>query len=170
MYSDYRDQSNQTLTHILGSLLHQFLATTALSDCIPLDVVQKLKQIRQQGSKAEIDDIFSLMKLSLDLLDCAFICIDALDELEGKTRIGLVEKLKELNTGAVRLFFTSRHHIQNEIGKYFTKQSKADINADPDDIRQYLKQEIAADTDEDAMDEVLQEEIIAAVVGRSKGM
>jgi len=57
-----------------------------------------------------------------------------------------------------------------DVGTIFMQQFEVDITANPEDIREYLKQEIAADTDEDAMDEELQEQIVAGVVGRSKGM
>ena len=82
LYADYKDQSNQTLAHILGSFLHQFLTTA--QQPIPDEVVQMLHMIRNQARKVETADILAMLEIRLHQFERAFICIDAIDEVEPK--------------------------------------------------------------------------------------
>ena len=136
MYADYKDQSNQTLVPILGSVLRQFL--TSAHAPIPDEVIHKLRNIQRQGTKIKTEDILALLKIRLHQLKCAFICIDAVDELEPKVRQQVLNILKELvvSNKNTRLFLTARGHVKNEVEKRFNvaPEYRAEINASRQDL------------------------------------
>ena len=170
MYADYKDQNSQTLVHILGSLLHQFLTTA--QQPIPDEVVKKLRDIRHQGKKVGTDDILALLKIRLQQFKRAFICIDAVDELEPKARRQLLDTLKGLKTNNTRLFLTGRGHVENEVRECFqvTQACTVIISASEQDIGAFVQQQIMDDPYPDAMDEVLEKDIVDAIFKKSQGM
>ena len=171
LYADYKDQSNQTLVNILGSFLNQFLTT--VPEPIPEEVTQKLNDINNGGRKVEIEDILGLLKIRLLQLSSAFICIDAVDELEPKVRRQLLIVLKELvMSNNLRLFLTGRSHIESEVQKYFQipQSYSVIISASQQDIREFMKQQIMDDLNPDAMDEGLAKDIVDALIKKSQGM
>ena len=169
MYADYKDQTNQTLVHILGSFLRQLLTT--VQEPIPNEVIQKLQC---QGKKISTEDILALLKIQLHQLQHAFICIDAVDELEPKTRQQLLYILKELGSANIRLFLTGRSHIESEVQKCFqgTQEYTVIISARQQDIQEFIRQQIKEDYDlnPEAMDEELAQSIIDGIIRKSQGM
>ena len=171
LYADYKDHTNQTLVHILGSFLRQFL--TMVPETIPDEVIQKLDDIRHVGRKVEAEDTLALLKVRLHQLKLAFICIDAVDELEPKVRQQLLNALKELGTNnKIRLFLTGRGHIESEVQKRFKVAQRYNIGANQQDIREFLRQQIQEDhnLNPEAMDELLAKDIEDAIIEKSKGM
>ena len=170
LYADYKDQTNQNLVHILGSFLRQLL-TTAIEP-IPDQIIQKLHHIQRQGGKPGVEETMALLKIRLDQLKCAFICIDAVDELEPQVQRQLLNKLKELGTNNTRLFLTGRQHIESEIQKFFQVEDKYRVLISPhcDDIQEFLQQQIRDDVIEGAMDKVLEKNIISVIIRKSRGM
>ena len=170
MYADYKDKTNQTLVHILGSLLRQLLTTSQKP--IPDKVTQKLRDIKYQDKKIEAEDNLDLLETRLQQLGRAYICIDAIDELEPKVRQQLLNALKKLGTNHTRLFLTGRGHIENEVEKHFqvAQEYIIPINASHQDIRKFVKQQIQEDPDSEAMNEELAKDIEDAIVGKSQGM
>ena len=71
MYADYKDQTNQTVVHILGTFLRQLLTTVLES--ISDDIIQKLDNIRHVGRRVEVDDTLDLLRMRLYQLKRAFI-------------------------------------------------------------------------------------------------
>ena len=171
LYADYKDQASQTLEHILGSFLHQLLTTA--KEPIPVEVIQKLQDIQLRRGKVGTEDNLSLLKIRLQQLDSAFICIDALDELESKVRQQLLAKLKNLRTDT-HLFLTGRGHIESEVQKSFQvlQEYTIIISASQQDIQHFIRQQIDDDQDlnPEAMDEVLAKDIIDKIVTKSQGM
>ena len=174
LYADYRDWSNQTLEHILGCLVYQFLTGAGLLH-IPDQVIEMLKEVKRQNARVELGHILAMLKLIAAQLDSSFICIDALDELEPQTRRRLLKILSNelhLGTETNRLFFTGRPHMQSEVQNYFKIRQEVEIVANESDIRQYLSHKISEDrcTNPDTMNEALEIEILSLLVGRSQGM
>ena len=174
LYADYRDWNNQTLVHIFGCFLHQLLAGAHLLD-IPVQIIEKLKEIKKRNKKVELGDVLAMLKLILEQLDGIFFCIDTLDELEPQTRRKLLDILSmQVGTKTSRLFFTGRPHMQSEVQSYFEIQHEQEVEiiAHENDIRQYLGHEIAEDrrVNPDAMTKALETEILTALVARSQGM
>ena len=92
LYADYKDQKNQTLVHILGCFLHQFLTT--VQNPIPDEVIEKLDDIRKRGGKAGSEDMLALLNIQLQKLKLGFICIDAVDELDPHVQRQVLDTLK----------------------------------------------------------------------------
>ena len=170
LYADYKDQSNQTQAHILGSFLRQFLTTA--QEPIPDKVVQKLKDTRQKGGKVGIEDILALLNIRLQQLKRAYICIDAIDELEAKVRWQLLNILKQLGTNNTRLFLTGRDHIESEVQNHLQVRQgfKVIISASQQDIKEFLGQQLEEDLNPDAMDEVLGKDVVDIIMKKSQGM
>ena len=172
LYADYKDQTNQTVVHILGSFLRQLLTTVPqpISD----DVIQKLDDIRLGGRKVEIEDTLALLKIRLHQLKLkrAFICIDAVDELEPKVRQQLLNVLKKLVNNNVRLFLTGRDHVENEIQKRFKVEQGYTVNitASQKDIQEFVRQQINEDLNPEAMDTGLAKGTEDTIMEKSKGM
>ena len=170
MYADYKDQSNQTVVHILGSFLHQFLTTS--QQPIPDEVIQKLQDIRHQGKGVETEHILALLRIRLHQFQRAFICIDATDELDPRVLQQLLKVLKDLVTNDTRLFLTGRGHIESEIQKHLqvAQRYKANITASHQDIQEFVEQQIKDDLNPDAMNKVLAKDITDAIIEKSQGM
>ena len=171
LYAEYNDQTNQTLVHILGSLLRQLLTTA--QEPIPNEVIQSLRDIQNQGRNVETKDIVALLTMRLHQLKRAFICIDAVDELEPKVRQHLLDTLKELVTNnKIHLFFTARPHIESEVQKRFKLAQRVEISATHQDIQEFVRQQIKEDYDlnPEAIDEELATNITKTIINKSQKM
>ena len=167
LYADYKDQSNQTLGPILGTFLRQLLTTT--SESIPDEVTQKLLKIQLEGGKVGAEDNLALLKIQLQQLKHAFICIDAVDELEPKVRRQLLNALKELKTNNTRLFLTGRDNVKNDIRECFLV-TEVVISASEQDIETFVRKQIKDDPYSSAMDAQLEKDITDAIIKKSQGM
>ena len=175
LYSDYRDQTNQTLRNILGTFIHQFLTGSHSPPEIRDEIISTLNDIRGKRKPFDVKDAVKMIKLIVQKLPECFICIDALDELEPMHRIDLLEKLQSvLKSGRARIFLTGRLHIENEVNSYFQAEQIHEIKleAHPDDIRQYLNHRITQDTilRKEAMSDKLREGIFTTIMARSQAM
>ena len=171
MYADYKDQTNQTLVNILGSFLRQLLTTVPKP--IPDEAIKKLDDIHHGGRKVEMEDTLALLKIRLHQLQRTFICIDAVDELEPDVRWQLLQVLKELGTNdTTRLFLTGRGHIEGEVQNCFhvTQRYTTVISASQQDIQEFVRRRINDDRNLRAIDEVLAQDIVDAIIEKSQGM
>ena len=172
MYGDYKDKKSQTLVNILGTFLHQFLATTQKP--VPKEVTEKLRKIRRESGKIGFQDNLALLKIQLHQLGCAFICIDAIDELDPDVRWRLLEELKELGTNNTRLFLTGRKHIESEVRKqlHTLERNMVIIMATEQDIADFVGKIIKENRDRDpeAMDDLLSKDILGTMMEKSQGM
>ena len=172
LYADYKDQASQTLAHILGSFLHQFLTTS--EEPIPNAITEKLQNIQRQRGKVAPEDNLTWLKEWLCLRRRAFICIDAVDELKPDVRQQLFAVLKDLGTNNTRLFLTGRSYITNEVQECFkvVPKYKVPISAREQDIKEFVCQQIKEDRNlnPDAMDEALANDIEDAIIKNSQGM
>ena len=169
MYCDYRDQINQTVVNILGSLLQQLLITAPL---VPAAITSLLESIEKKKKKVEVADISQILKILLPQLNRTFICLDALDELIPRTRLALLTALRT-EFGTIRIFVTGRPHIQPEVDEALqTQLVTMHISADQGDIRGYLAHEIGEDRkiNPDDMNDELKEEILQAITAKAGGM
>jgi len=169
IYCDYRDQTSQTVVNILGSVLRQLLTTASY---VPETIYTVLESIKKQGQRAEIGDISTMLKVLLPRLDRSFLCLDALDELESRTRFTLLKALRT-EFGSARIFLTGRPHIELEVNRALQIQLDAmHIEANEDDIRGFLIHEIEEDMNinPDDMNKQLREEILEAIIGKAGGM
>jgi len=169
LYCDYRDQKSQTVVNILGSVLRQFLTTASY---VPETIITTLQSIKKKGQRAEIGDISKMIKVLLPRLHHSFLCLDALDELESRTRFTLLKALRT-EFGSARIFLTGRPHIEPEVNEALpTQLDSMHIEANEGDIRGFLIHEIEEDMNinPDDMNEQLREEILEAIIGKAGGM
>ena len=174
LYADYKDQANQTLAPILGTFLRQLLTTS--EESIPDEVVQKLQTIQREGGKPAAKDNLALLEILLQQhqLKRAFICIDAVDELEPVVRRQLLSALGGLGTRCrnIHMFLTGRGHVESEVQKCLqvTQRYTVVISATEQDIKTFVGQQMIDDRYQDAMDELLEKEITDAITKKSQGM
>ena len=72
----------------------------------------------------------------------------------------------------VHLFLTGRGHVESEVQKCFqaTQIYTVAISANEEDIKTFVNQQIIDDLYPDAMDEVLEKDIIDPIIKKSRGM
>ena len=118
------------------------------------------------------EDILDLFKIQLPRFDRAFICIDAVDELEPQVRQQLLNALKGLATNNTRLFLTGREHVKIEVQQHLQVGQRYEtiISASEQDIQEFVEQQITNDQYPDAMDEVLKRDILNTIIQNSQGM
>ena len=121
-----------------------------------------------------LEDNRALLKIQLHQLKCAFICIDAIDELNSDVRWRLLKELKELGPDNAHLFLTGRNHIESEVRKQFQvlEGNNVIISATPQDIAEFVSEKIQenCDREPDAMDDVLEKAIVDTIIEKSQGM
>ena len=142
---------------------------------IPSEIIQKLDDIQYKGMKAETEDILALLKVRLHQLKHAFICIDAVDELDPNVRQQLLDVLKKLvESNNTRVFLTGRNPVESEVHNHFevAEGHTVEISASEQDIREFVRQKIEENRNlnPDAMDPVLAKSIEDAIFEQSKGM
>ena len=95
IYCDYWDQINQNIMNMIGSLTSQllgFITDYRLHEiCEEIKLEDKMK--KKQGS---LNIIICILKLVLKTFDHTFICPDAIDELETKTRSSFLKSIHEM--------------------------------------------------------------------------
>lgn len=178
LYSDYRDQSNQTSLNILGSLLYQYLTSYGALALIPQEVVEMLEDIKKRNSKVTLSNVSEIFKITLQFeKKQIFVCIDALDELEPQARRELLLTLNNdfSSAAGIRYFLTGRPHVQDEIHKYLGPIDtgyEIHMTANLEDIHSYVQHKIEEDEilNPDAIDEELKRDILRELVSRSQGM
>lgn len=141
---------------------------------VPDEVIRILKGIKEQNSKVETTSILLMLKATLLQFENTFVCIDALDELSLQTRNELLASLKD-ELSSTRLFLTGREHIRDEVRSRFkctAAHNEVVLSANAHDIEKYLRYKVKQDKEArpSLMNEKLEEEIISAIVGQSKGM
>lgn len=172
MYSDYRDQEKQTAVNILGSILEQLLA--ALPD-LPKEVAEKLEAAQKYRKSLGTSDMIDMLDLTFPQFKHIFICIDALDELEQRTWMEVLEILKKFMAAInIQLFLTGRPHIEPGLNKELelSIHNVVTISAHPEDIRLFVSRKLqqAEKTDPESLTQQLKEQILSATVERSQGM
>ena len=95
-----------------------------------------------------------------------FICIDALDECVPEHRVKLLDSLNEIlrESPGTKMFVTGRPHILPEITRRLARRvTSLLISTKRDDVIRYLHSRLAGDTTPDAMDSVLEAEILRKI-------
>ena len=146
-----------------------------MQEPIPEEVIEQLQKIQHRRESIKPEDTLALLKKQLHQLWRVFICIDAVDELEPKVRQELLTVLQELvmtENDNVRLFLTGRIQVESEVKEQFkvAQGYTVNVSASPQDIREFVRQQIKKDLNPGAMDERLTQEIIDTITKKSQGM
>ncbi|KAK3946180.1 hypothetical protein QBC46DRAFT_1825 [Diplogelasinospora grovesii] len=136
-YFDHQDRSTQGPLQVLSSLLGQLLE--ALPG-MPQSVTERYE--KDTSKEFPLHETEKLLTEVVGMFGCVYLIIDALDECETTNRGRFLEPVTRLTkAGNVRLLVTSRPHIQ-DVNDRFEGQPSLRIEAQADDVRKYLYQEL----------------------------
>ncbi|ERF71343.1 hypothetical protein EPUS_03498 [Endocarpon pusillum Z07020] len=166
MYSDYRDQKQQTTENTLGAVLKQLLG---LLPHIPVDALKLYEEQVTQMKPLKLTEAKNFLQIICAQFSRVYVCLDALDELSDLR--GLLECLSD-RPPSMQLFITGRPHVREAIQKYFKEEQSIYIEAHRSDIRRYIEHEIGGpnDVEPDAMDKKLRMDILEKVVDSAEGI
>ena len=163
-YFDFAAQAEQSPVSILGSLLKQLVF--GLQE-IPEEISEAYRDRKNAigGQGPQISNILKMLQ-TISSRRRSFICIDALDECATEERAKLLDSLDQLlqQSPGTRIFVTGRPHILPEIGRHLARGvTSLSISPKRDDIVTYLRSRLAADTIPDAMDSILEADILKKI-------
>ena len=177
IYCDYRDQNNQNVTNMVGSITNQLLESLTNEDLDRIGEEMKLEE--KMKKQVSLDFATCMMKLVLKLFDHTFICLDALDELEVETQCSFMKSLREIfnindsqcSTGGVFLCFTARPHVKDMVTQILGENSQSvTITANDDDIHKYILHKLGNDPYPKLVNDDLKEQLLTKVPINSQGM
>ena len=156
---------------MLGAILKQVISGL---EHIPKELETAFQKSKKQidGRELESGEICELLVSSLRTLQRSYICIDALDEFPRQRRPELFRSLVQIirESPRTRLFMTGRPYIRDEIKRYFAGTTEIQIKPTEEDIKKYLIMRLSNDTQPEAMDEDLREEILRTIPENICGM
>jgi hypothetical protein len=167
VYCDYRDQAQQTTTNLIGGMLKQLLAA---SPTFPQEIITIYEQKCQRERKSlELSDALTMLRSTCRAFNRIYLCLDALDECRDVTL--LLRSLQDMPF-SVRIFMTSRKHVQKAVQSHFKDALTIQIEANESDIRLLVKSKIDENRiqEPDIMDEALEKEMLEKIVAFSMGM
>jgi len=164
LYCDFHARKEQSTAHMLGAILKQVVGGL---EHVPEEIKSAFQKSKKQidGRELESGEICKLIVSSLRTLQRSYICIDALDEFPRESRPELLRSLVQIirESPSTRLFLTGRSHIRDEIERYFAGSAEIQIKPTEKDIRKYLTMRLSNDTQPEAMDKGLREEIFRII-------
>ena len=170
LYCDFHARKEQSTAHMLGAILKQVIGGL---EHIPEEIKAAFQKSKRQidGRELESGEICELLVSSLRTLQRSYICVDALDEFSREHR-ELFKVLAQVirESPSTRLFLTGRPHIRDEVERYFTRCAEIQIKPTEEDIKRYLTMRLSNDTQPEAMDRDLREEILQTIPENICGM
>ena len=162
VFCSYTNQGHQTSVDLVASLLKQVLRTTGVTD-----EIRRLCQDYQ--TRPGLDKLSSLLQSVITLLK-VFIVIDGLDECPQTTRDTFVGEIQKLGSSA-HLLITSRHSIS--IAPNFPDAMHLELHASDTDLEAYIRSKTQQDRHLARyveQDPSLQEEVVATIISKARGM
>ena len=164
-YCDFQSQRIQTPENVLGALVKQIVRALGV---MPTEIDEAFRKAKGQvgGLGLRVPEVLSLLKASIALLDRAFICIDALDELVVKHLPTLLRSLHDISQSCpgARFLLTGRPHIGVEIEKYCPGAARfLQMNGARQDILRYIERMLDDDPNPEAMSDGLRAEIMKQI-------
>ena len=165
-YYDFASREAQSPANMLGSLLKQLLSGLG---AIPAEIVQKFRGQKKAigGRRLQLPDIVK-MCAAVTSLQRTFICVDALDECAPRHRLEVLDALGQILRGSpnTRMFMTGRSHIRGVVERGLGGGTiSISIKSREDDIVTYLRARLRNDTTPEAMDSVLENDIMKSIPG-----
>ncbi|KID74307.1 uncharacterized protein G6M90_00g082770 [Metarhizium brunneum] len=137
LFCEYDRHDEQTLEHLLLSLLKQLLKQqTTLPNC-----VTELYELHQRRTtRPSINDIVKLLQSSTATLSRIFVIVDALDECQttGGCQMDFISVLFTFKDVVKANIFATSRHI-DRIQKRFRGCISLEVKAKAEDIRMYLR-------------------------------
>jgi hypothetical protein len=151
-YCDYREQSSQTPANLIASLLRQFSIQT---ERIPKELLDFYQLYKNEPVQSHARELLEILSIVCSNFDQCFVFIDALDEVDRKHRKEFMKVIQDLKKGSLKIFVTSRPHLQDIIST-FSKDVQIDVAADQSDIRRFVSRILDEDDNmQDLLDEAL---------------
>jgi len=165
-YFDYQEQSEQSPSTVLCSILRQLLENL---DQIP-ELVASVYQCLHSRGKLPLYESKRLLTATVKELGRAFIVIDGLDECDIKHRPSLLEMLQHLSqVQNLGLLVTSRPHVE-DITEVFHRWPRLEVAAHEEDIRTYLTQELDRRQLDSSVDAAFISRLVHKLTGEADGM
>jgi hypothetical protein len=138
IYCNYKEQTLQTVTHLIASLLKQLV-----QDCpvISDNVKSFYRSHQDRGTYPTLDEFTKALAAEVKTYAKIFIVVDALDECteSNRSRIKLLKALRSL-PGRVNLMVTSRNLASIE--EQFPNARRLHIYASDNDVANYVQSQL----------------------------
>ena len=180
-YCNRAEEHRREPQSILSTLIQQLAQTESEKNKLlkpVFDVYEDRKNTGQVSSRLRLGESQELLVQLADIYPQTTICIDALDEVETKSRLSLLKALKyiiEKSKTLVKVFATTRMDI--DILLQFDKFPSIELQPDDniDDISRFVKTKLQSTIDDRLLlggqvPDKLKVEIYNALCKRSKGM
>jgi len=165
-YFDFAAGKEQSATSMLGSVLNQVIKGMGR---IPEEILWALQEQKRvvSGRKPRLADIVKMLQL-ITSSQHTFMIIDALDECTAVQQFWLFDSLKEIleQSRGARIFVTGRLHIRAEIeNRLAGRVISVSVSPTRNDIVRFLRVRVREDQTPDAMDEILEADILENISG-----
>jgi hypothetical protein len=179
-YCDQAEKSRREPDSILRALIQQLAQTPSRDKLLPavLDIYTIQKKTGQLSSRWTLKDCQDLLVQLVAEYPQTTICIDALDEVDPKLRLGLLKALKhvvERSNTLVKIFVTTR--MDTDILVQFEMFPRIELEPDDsvDDINRFVKAKVQGTIERKQLlhgdvSDALKDEICQVLCERSKGM
>jgi hypothetical protein len=183
LYCDYQDQKSQTTIHLLGSLAQQ-LALQA--DSIPAEAWLLYRRHDRGASTPGVEEFVQLLAHLLDARNFSqsFLVVDGLDELQGESKVELVEALlrvQEIVASKVSsgfqfsLYLSSRQDPRIDLRIRESEHVRLSFAANHQDLEFYARSKILDSSRFKAakrlqQDTSLADTIVGTIVEKAAGM
>jgi ankyrin repeat domain-containing protein 50 len=138
IYCNYKEQTIQTVTHLIASLLKQLVQECPL---IPDSIKSFYLYHQDRGTFPTLDEFTRALETEIKTYEKVFVVVDALDECteSNESRIKLLKVLQSL-TGPVNLMVTSRD--LSSIEQHFREAQHLRIRATDGDVTKYVQSKL----------------------------
>jgi hypothetical protein len=179
-YCNRAEETRRDPESILRTLIQQLAQTPSEDDLLTpvLDVYKDREKVSQLASRLTLKECQDLLVRLMAVYPQTTICIDALDEVDHKLRLGLLEALQhvvERSNTLVKIFTTSR--MDTDILVQFKMFPRIELEPDDnvDDINRFVKEKVQGMIERKHLlhgnvANALKDEICKVLCERSKGM
>jgi len=170
-YLDFAARNEQSAANVLGSLLKRMVGGM---ERIPEEILRAFQQQKTTigGHRPQLVNTVKMLQF-ITSSRRTFMCIDALDECSGVQQVRLLDSLKQIleKSPGTRIFATGRPHILAEMERRLAGHVTS-VSAGPpeEDVITYLRARLGEDQTPDAMDEILEAEILEKIPKNIAGM
>ena len=179
-YCNRAEESRRDPESILRTLVQQFAQTACVDKLLTpvLDMYKDRENVGQLSSKLTLKECQDLLVRLMAVYPETTICIDALDEVDHKSRFELLEALNhivERSGTLVKIFATTR--MDTDILIQFEKYPRIELEPDDnaDDINRFVEEKVQETINRKRLlhgnvPNALKDEICQVLCERSKGM
>ena len=167
-YFDYRQQDIQSPGAFVASIVRQLVSRAA---SLPRSLLSTYERFRHEEARNLMLELRDILNDAVNLFDCCYIVIDALDECVAQTSRKIVtEILSSMKPEKIQLFITSRPHL-HEMKQSFKNALHIEITAREEDLKMYCHRMIDCNENtKDLVNEALRNQIVDTLASKAQGM